>query len=67
MLSALKRRSTSGGGRATPRDSPGQRARAMAAACRRVWVCSLDGLNDPEAAATAACVQKSITTAASSS
>ena len=26
MLSALKRRSTSGGGRATPRLSPGQRA-----------------------------------------
>ena len=34
MLSARSRRSTSGGGRATPRDSPGQRARAMAAFCR---------------------------------
>ena len=42
MLSARSRRSTRGGGRATPRDSPGQRARAMAAFCRcmdLLWTC----------------------------
>ncbi len=54
MLSARSRRSTSGGGRATPRDSPGQRARAMAAFCRCM---GLDVHNDPDAAATATCVQ----------
>ena len=56
MLSARSRRSTSGGGRATPRDSPGQRARAMAAFCRcmgLLWTFS----TKPDAAATATCVQ----------